>query len=51
VQIPDMKEFNIGDLNVSDYFGPDSPEFKALSQIYNRQSLDIKTYLTRRYFT
>ncbi len=50
VQIPDMKEFNIGDLNVSDYFGPDSPEFKALSQIYNRQSLDIKSYLTRRYF-
>jgi len=51
VQIPDMKEFNIGDLNVSDYFGPDSPEFQALSQIYNRQSLDIKSYLTRRYFT
>ena len=51
VQIPDMKEFNIGDLNVSDYFGPDSLEFKALSQIYNRQSLDIKSYLTRRYFT
>jgi hypothetical protein len=51
VQIPDMKEFNIGDLNVSDYYGPDSPEFKALSQIYNRQSLDIKSYLTRRYFT
>ncbi|MBA7695055.1 hypothetical protein ES703_103674 [subsurface metagenome] len=50
VQIPDMKEFNIGDLNVSDYLGPDSPEFKALSQIYNRQSLDIKSYLTRRYF-
>jgi hypothetical protein len=46
-----MKEFNIGDLNVSDYYGPDSPEFKALSQIYNRQSLDIKSYLTRRYFT
>jgi hypothetical protein len=50
VQIPDMKEFNIGGLNVSDYYGPDSPEFKALSHIYNRQSLDIKSYLTRRYF-
>jgi len=50
VQIPTIKEFNIGDLNVSDYYGPDSPEFKALSQIYNRQSLDIKSYLTRRYF-
>ena len=51
VQIPVIKEFNIGDLKVSDYYGPDSPEFKALSQIYNRQSLDIKSYLTRRYFT
>ena len=50
IQIPDMKEFNIGDLNVSDYYGPDSPEYKALSQIYNRKSLDIKSYLTRRYF-
>jgi len=50
-KIPNMKEFNFGDLNVSDRFGPDSPEFKALSQIYNRQSLDIKSYLTRRYFT
>jgi len=45
-----MKEFYVGDLNVSDYFGPNSPEFKALSQIYNRKSLDIKSYLTRRYF-
>jgi hypothetical protein len=46
-----MKEFNVGDLNFSDYYGPDSLEFKALSQIYNRQSLDIKSFLTRRYFT
>jgi hypothetical protein len=51
VQILDMKEFNIGYLNLSDYYGPDSPEFKALSQIYNRQSSDIKSFLTRRYFT
>jgi len=50
VQIPDLKEFNVGDVNSSNYFGPDSPEFKALSQIYNWKSLDIKSYLTRRYF-
>ncbi|MHA1460842.1 MAG: hypothetical protein ACTSO8_05115, partial [Promethearchaeota archaeon] len=50
VQIPDVKEFNIGDLNCSNYLGPNSPEFKALSQIYNRNPLDIKSYLTRRYF-
>ena len=50
VQIPDLKEFNIGDVNSSNYFGPNSSEFKALSQIYSWKSLDIKSYLTRRYF-
>ena len=50
VQVPDLKEFNIGDLNNSNYLGPNSSEFKALSHIYNWKSLDIKSYLTRRYF-
>ena len=50
VQIPNLREINIGDLNISNYLGPYSSEFKALSQIYNRKSLDIKSYLTRRYF-
>jgi len=50
IQIPDLKEFNIGDLNSSNYLGPNSSEFKALSQIFNWKSLDIKSYLTRRYF-
>jgi len=50
VQIPDLKEFNIGDANSSNFFGPNSSEFKALSQIYNLKSFDIKSYLTRRYF-
>ncbi len=50
IQIPDLKEFNVGDIDSSNYFGPNSSEFKALSQIYNWKSLDIKSYLTRRYF-
>jgi hypothetical protein len=50
IDIPDLKEFNIGDVNSSNYFGPNSSKFKALSQIYNWKSLDIKSYLTRRYF-
>ncbi len=50
LQIPDLKEFNIGDVNSSNYFGPNSSEFKKLSQIYNWKALDIKSYLTRRYF-
>lgn len=50
VQIPYLKEFNIGELDSFDNLGPSSSEFKALSQIYNWNSLDIKSYLTRRYF-
>ena len=50
VQIPHSKEFNIGDLKSSNYFSPNSSEFKALSHIYSWKSLDIKSYLTRRYF-
>ena len=50
IQIPDLREFNIGDVDSSNYIGPNSSEFKALSQIYNWKSLDIKSYLTRRYF-
>ncbi|MHA1476615.1 MAG: hypothetical protein ACTSPU_00300 [Promethearchaeota archaeon] len=50
IQIPALKEFNIGDLDSSNYLGPNSSEFKALSQIYGWKSLDIKSYLTRRYF-
>ena len=50
IQIPDLKEFDVGDLDSSHCFGPDSSEFKALSHIYNWKSLDIKSFLTRRYF-
>ncbi len=51
VQIPELKEFNTGDLTGANYLGPDSAEFKALSSVYNWKSLDIKTYMTKRYFT
>ncbi|MFX0076490.1 MAG: hypothetical protein ACFE96_13695, partial [Candidatus Hermodarchaeota archaeon] len=50
VHIPYLKEFNVGELNTFNYLGPNSSEFKALSLIYNWKSLDIKSYLTRRYF-
>ena len=51
VQIPELKEYNVDDLTGSNYLGPDSAEFKALSQVYNFKSLDIKSYITKRYFT
>ncbi len=47
--IPNLKKFSTGDINVSSYYGPNSIEFEALSHIYNWKSLDIKSYLTRRY--
>jgi len=40
-----IKEYKVGDKSISSYFGPESPEFESLSQIYNRQSIDIKSYL------
>ncbi len=51
VQIPELKEFNVGDLTGANYLGPESAEFKALSKVYNWKSLDVKTYMTKRYFT
>jgi hypothetical protein len=50
LHIPEIKQYNIGEYDGSNYFGPNSDEFKALSQIYNWKSIDIKSYLTRRYF-
>ncbi len=40
-----IKEYEVGNKSISSYFGPESPEFESLSQIYNRQSIDIKSYL------
>ena len=46
---PKLKEINIGDLIVSDYFTPDSTEYKALTELYSWKSSDIKSYLATRY--
>ena len=51
VQIPELKEFSVDDLTGANYLGPESAEFKALSKVYNWKSLDVKTYITKRYFT
>ena len=42
VQAPEMKIFNIGDLSISDYYPPDSFNFKTLLPLYNWHSIDIK---------
>ena len=42
---PELREFNIGGLNISNYFSPESSEFKSLTQLYSWKSADIKSYL------
>ncbi len=37
-----VKEFNIGDFSISDYYTPDSFYFKTLLHLYNWHSIDIK---------
>jgi hypothetical protein len=49
IPAPKLKEINVGDLNVTEYFPPDSPEYKALSNLYSWKSLDVKSYLGTRY--
>ncbi len=44
-QITGVKEFIITERPISSHFGPDSPEFQSLSQIFNWHSIDIKSYL------
>lgn len=50
IEIPKLKEFNV-ELKSSTFFGPDTPEFKALTQIYNWEAIDIKSYLGTRNYT
>ncbi|MFX1574630.1 MAG: hypothetical protein ACFFB0_17975 [Promethearchaeota archaeon] len=45
VQVPETKTFNLDEIEGQKHFGPDSPEFEALTQIYNWCPLDLKTYL------
>lgn len=50
LQMPGSKEFNVGSLNISNYFTPESSEYKSLIEIYSWKSIDIKSYLgTRNY--
>jgi len=51
LKIPKLKEFNFGDLILSEYFTPESQEYKALTHLYNWKSIDIKSYLGTRNYT
>lgn len=42
---PNLREFNLEEYPEGDIHGPSSLEFNMLSQIYNWQSYDIKSYL------
>lgn len=45
IKIPKIKTFNIRDKTDSKCFTPNSTEYKNLSQLYNRDSVDLKSYL------
>jgi hypothetical protein len=45
VKIPKIKEYKINERSISSNIGPDFPEIDSLSQIYDWDSIDIKTYL------
>jgi hypothetical protein len=46
-----LREFNTGNLKISDYLTPESPEYEALTQMYDWKCIDIKSYLGSRNFT
>ncbi|MFX0057648.1 MAG: hypothetical protein ACFE85_09460 [Candidatus Hodarchaeota archaeon] len=50
-KISEIREFDMNELSDSCTYGPDTKEFEALTQIYNTNSIDIKTYLGTRYLT
>ncbi len=51
-KIQSIREFDFETINDSDVYGPESKEFNALSQIYKRYSIDIKSYIgTKKYTT
>lgn len=40
-----LKEYNMGDLSISNYLGPNSPFFKSLTEIYRWNLTDLKSVL------
>jgi len=50
-KIQNIREFDLDYITESDFYEPNSQEFNALSQIYNRHSIDIKSYLGTKKYT
>ncbi|MFX1313272.1 MAG: hypothetical protein ACFFHD_11760 [Promethearchaeota archaeon] len=51
-KIQNIREFDFDYIMESNFYEPNTQEFNALSQIYNRHSIDIKSYLgTKKYIT
>jgi len=44
-QSHNIREFDLDRYSRTDVYGPDSREFQALTYLYNRKSIDIKSYL------
>lgn len=41
----DLKQFNVGDVNSSNYYTPNSSEYEALTELYSRTSVDLKSFM------
>jgi len=40
-----IREFDLSEISEENFYGPDTVEFKDLTQLYNTNSFDIKSYL------
>lgn len=47
-ELSGIREFNLSEISDSSIYGPDTQEFKDLTQIYNTHSFDIKSHLGTR---
>ncbi|MFW9939449.1 MAG: hypothetical protein ACFFFT_00315 [Candidatus Thorarchaeota archaeon] len=46
-----IRKFDVGEISESEYYGPESTEFDALTQLYSTHSLDVKSYLGTKNYT
>jgi len=51
IHLPEVKTFDLGENKLENIYGPDSAEYTSLIHCYNRDSLDVKSYLGTKHST
>jgi len=51
IQLPEMRILDLEEEVGGEVYGPDSDEYESLVHIYNRKSLDVKSYLGTKHYT